>query len=166
MNKTKIIAEPGKQELIITRDFDAPRELVFRAFIDPDLYVKWLGPRRLTMKLVTFEPRSGGSWRYVQKGEDGQEHAFHGVYHEVSAPERIINTFEYEGLPESGHVILETMRFEALPDGRTRLVAHSLYPSMADRDGMIQAGMEEGVVDSYERLEELMTELKKVEATL
>ena len=146
MNKTKITAEPGKQELTITRDFDAPRELVFKAFIDPDLYVKWLGPRRLTMRLVTFEPRSGGTWRYVQKGADGQEHAFHGVYHEVSASERIINTFEYEGLPESGHVILETMRFEALPGGRTRLVAHSLYPSVADRDGMIQNGMEEGVV--------------------
>ena len=161
MNKTKITAEPGKQEIIITREFDAPRELVFKAFTDPELYVKWVGPRRLTMQLVTFEPRSGGRWRYVQKGEDGQEHAFHGVYHEVSAPERIINTFEYEGMPERGHVFLETMRFEPLPDGRTRLVSQSVYQSVADRDGMVQAGMEEGVIDLDERLEELLVEMKK-----
>ena len=162
MNKTKITAEPGKQEVMITREFDAPRELVFKAFTDPELYVKWLGPRRLTMRLVTFEPRNGGMWRFIQKGQDSTEHAFHGVYHEVSAPERIINTFEYEGLPESGHVILETMRFEALPGGRTRLVGQSLYQSVADRDGMLQAGMEEGLNDSYERLEELMATLQKV----
>jgi uncharacterized protein YndB with AHSA1/START domain len=157
MNKTKITAEPGKQELTITREFDAPRELVFKAFTDPVLYVKWLGPRRLSTRLETFEPHSGGSWRYVQSGADGMEHAFHGVYHEVCYPERIINTFEYEGLPESGHVILETMRFEAMPGGRTRLVGQSVYQSVADRDGMLQAGMEEGVNDSYERLAELLT---------
>ena len=155
MNETKITAEPGKQEMIITREFDAPRELVFKAFIDPELYVKWLGPRRLSTRLELFEPRSGGRWRYIQSGADGEEHAFHGVYHEVYAPERIISTFEYEGLPENGHVILDTLRFEALPNGRTRLVDQSVYQSVADRDGMIQAGMEEGVNDSYERLDEL-----------
>jgi uncharacterized protein YndB with AHSA1/START domain len=133
---------------------------VFKAFTDPALYAKWLGPRRLTTRLVTFEPRSGGRWRYVQSGADGQEHAFHGVYHEVSAPERIIDTFEYEGLPESGHVILETLRFEALPGGRTRLVDQAVYQSVVDRDGMLQSGMEEGVNDSYERLDEILTALQ------
>ena len=101
--KTKITAEPGKQELIITREFDAPRELVFKAFTDPDLYVRWIGPRGLTTTLETFEPRNGGSWRYVQTDQDGTKFAFHGVNHEVLPPQRIIGTFEFEGLPETGH---------------------------------------------------------------
>ena len=164
MNEIRITAEPGKQEMIITREFDAPRELVFKAFTDPELYVRWLGPRRLTTRLITFEPHSGGRWHYIQSGADGQEHAFHGVYHEVCAPERIIDTFEYEGLPESGHVCLETVRFEALPGGRTRMVGQSLFQSVADRDGMLQSGMEEGVNDSYERIDELMVELQKAAA--
>lgn len=121
MTKTNLIAEPGKQEIIITREFDAPRELVFKAFTDPKLYIQWLGPRDLTMTLEKFEPRPGGMWRYIHKDQDGNEFGFHGVYHEVTAPERIIGTFEFEGLPEKGHVMLETARFEALPDGRTRL---------------------------------------------
>ncbi len=164
MNEIRITAEPGKQEMIITREFDAPRELVFKAFTDPDLYVRWLGPRRLTTRLITFEPHSGGRWRYIQSGAYGQELAFLGVYHEVSATERIIDTFEYEGLPESGHVCLETLRFEALPGGRTRLVDQALFQSVADRDGMLQSGMEEGVNDSYDRIDELLVELQKAAA--
>jgi uncharacterized protein YndB with AHSA1/START domain len=124
-NVTKITAEPGKQEIFITREFDAPRELVFKAFTDPKLYTQWLGPRRLTMTLETFEPKNGGSWRYIHKDEDGNEYAFHGVYHEIAAPERIIDTFEFEGLPEKGHVILETARFETLPGNRTKLVSQA-----------------------------------------
>jgi len=117
-NKTVITAEPGKQELFITREFDAPRELVFRAHTDPDIYVKWLGPRDLTTNLETFEPRNGGRWRFSQKDKGGNVYKFHGVYHEVTAPERIIGTFEFEGLPEPGHVALETAIFEALPGNR------------------------------------------------
>ena len=160
-NKTKIIAEPGKQEILIMREFDAPRELVFRAFTDPELYVQWLGPRDLTMTLETFEPRDGGSWRYIHKDEDGSEYTFHGVYHEVLSPERIINTFEFEGLPEKGHVVLETVRLEEMPGGRTKLTTQSVFQSVADRDGMLQSGMESGVNDSYERLDELLEKLKK-----
>ncbi len=155
-NKTTITAEPGKQEMLITREFDAPRELVFQAFTDPELYVQWLGPRRLTMTLETFEPRSGGRWRYIHKDQSGNEFAFRGVYHEVLAPQRIIDTFEFEGLPEAGHVCLETLTFEALPGGRTRLTAQSVFQSVADRDGALQSGMEEGVNDSHERLAELL----------
>lgn len=158
---TKITAEPGKQEIIIEREFDAPRELVFKAFTDPELYVQWLGPRELTMMLETFEPRSGGSWRYVQKDAEGNEYAFHGVNHEVTAPERIIGTFEFEGLPEKGHVILETARFESLPGSRTKLKSQSVFQSVEDRDGMLRSGMEEGVNDSYERLDDLLDKLKK-----
>ena len=160
MNKTKVTAEPGKQELFITREFDAPRELVFKAYTDPELFVKWMGPRRLAIILETFTPRSGGEWRYINRDQQGNEYGFHGVFHEVNAPERIIQTFEFEGLPESGHVILETVRFEALPGGRTKMIGQSVFLSVADRDGMIQAGMEEGMNESFERLEELIGELQ------
>lgn len=154
-NKTMIVAEPGKQELFITREFDAPCELVFKAHTDPDLFVQWLGPRGLTMNLETFEPVNGGRWRYTHKDQDGNEYGFHGVFHEVS-PQRMIQTFEFEGLPESGHVTLETMTLEALPNGRTKLTAQSVFQSVTDRDGMIQSGMETGVNEGYERLDELL----------
>jgi uncharacterized protein YndB with AHSA1/START domain len=157
----KITAEPGKQEIIIEREFDAPRELVFKAFSDPELYVQWLGPHELTMTLETFEPRSGGSWRYTQKDPEGNEYVFHGVNHEVLSPERIIGTFEYEGLPEKGHVILETARFEELSGNRTKLTSQSVFQSVTDRDGMLQSGMEEGINDSYSRLDGLLEKLQK-----
>ena len=155
-NQTKITAEPGKQELFIEREFDAPRELVFKAFTDPDMYVQWLGPRRLKMKLTKFEPRDGGSYRFVHIDPDGAEYGFHGVYHEVLAPERIIGTFEFEGWPEKGHVEFDTTRFEALPGNRTRVISQAVYQSVEDRDGMIQSGMETGVNEGYERLDELL----------
>lgn len=160
-NKTTIIAEPGKQELFITREFDAPRELVFKAHTDPELYAKWLGPRDLTTTFEVFEPVSGGRYRFIQKDKEGNEFAFHGVNHEVTAPERIIGTFEFEGLPEAGHVILETTRFESLPGDRTRITAQSVFQSIADRDGMIQSGMERGVNEGYERLSELLQRVKR-----
>ena len=160
INKTTITAEPGKQEIIIERILNAPRNIVFKAFTDPELYVQWLGPRRLTMRLKTFEPRDGGSWRYIQAEQNGQEYAFHGIFHEVLAPERIIGTFEFEGLPEKGHVTLDTAWFEELPDGKTRLRMQSVFQSVADRDGMLQSGMEEGVEDSYQRLDELLARIK------
>lgn len=160
-NKTVITAEPGKQELFITREFDAPRELVFKAHTDPDIYVRWLGPRDLTTSLETFEPVSGGRWRFIQKDKDGNEFGFHGVNHDVTAPEHIIGTFEFEGLPESGHVILETTRFEALPGNRTRVTTQSVYQSVQDRDGMVAAGMESGVVAGHEQLDEILEELQR-----
>lgn len=162
MTKTKITAEPGKQEIIIEREFDAPRDLVFKACTDPELYVQWIGPRELTMTLETFEPENGGSWRYIQKDPDGNEYAFHGVNHEVLSPERIIGTFEFEGLPEKGHVILETARFEELSGNRTKLTSQSVFQSVEDRDGMLQSGMEEGVNDSYDRLDELLEKMQKI----
>jgi uncharacterized protein YndB with AHSA1/START domain len=158
-NQTKVSAEPGKQELFVTREFDAPRELVFKAFTDPALYVQWFGPRYLTTTLDTFEPTSGGRWRTIQTDQNGNQFGFHGVHHEVLAPERIIGTFEFEGLPETGHVLLETIRLEALPGGRTRLIAQSVFQSVADRDGMVQSGMESGADDSYARLDELLLTL-------
>jgi uncharacterized protein YndB with AHSA1/START domain len=159
--KAKLKAEPGKQEFFLTREFDAPREMVFKAFTDPNLYQQWLGPRRLKMKLEKFEPRTGGSWRYIHTDENGNEDGFHGVYHEVTEPSRLIDTFEYEGLPETGHVSLETATFEELSGGRTRLTVHSVFQSVAERDGMVQSGMEEGVNESFDRLEELLKKMPK-----
>lgn len=160
-NPTTITVEPGKQELFITREFDYPRELVFKAFTDPDLLVKWLGPKDLTTRLDTFSATAGGSWRYIQTDPAGNEYAFHGVNHEVTFPERIIQTFEFEGLPEKGHVLLQTARFEPLPNNRTKLVEQLVFQSVADRDGMVQAGMSTGVEDSNERLDEVLATLQR-----
>jgi uncharacterized protein YndB with AHSA1/START domain len=154
-NKVTVKAEPGKQELFITREFDAPRALVYKAHIDPKLYVQWLGPHGYEMILETFEPVSGRKYRYIHKDKDGNEYGFHGTFHEVSE-ELMIQTFEFEGMPERGHVALDTMRLEELPGGRTRITIHSVYQSVEDRDGMVQSGMETGVREGYERLDEIL----------
>ena len=156
-NKTEIIAEPGKQELFIKREFDAPRELVFKAHTDPEIYVKWVGPREMKMTIEKWEARDGGSYRFTHE-RDGHTYGFLGVYHELNAPERIIGTFEFDGLPERGHVILGTTRFEELPGGRCRLVHQSVFQSVEDRDGMIASGMERGVNDGDEKLDSLLSE--------
>jgi len=160
-NKTTITAEPNKQELFIAREFDAPRELVFKAYTDEKIYAQWLGPRGLETWFEVFEPVSGGKYKFVQKDKDGNQFAFHGVTHEVLPNERIIGTFEFDGLPEAGHVVLETTRFEALPGDRTRITSQSVFQSVSDRDGMIESGMEHGVVEGYERLDEILEKLKK-----
>jgi len=154
-NQTVIAAEPGRQELFITREFDAPRELVFKAHTDPDLFVQWIGPRGLTTTLDIFEPVSGGKYRFVQKDKDGNEYGFNGTFHEISL-ERLIQTFEFEGLPERGHVSLDCMTLEELPGGRTRITVQSIFRSVSDRDGMIQSGMETGLNEGYERLDEIL----------
>jgi uncharacterized protein YndB with AHSA1/START domain len=159
-NKVTIIAEPGKQEYLITREFDAPRELVFQTFTDPELVPQWWGPRRLSTLVDKMDAKAGGQWRFLNRDSQGNEYAFHGVYHEVRAPERIIDTFEFEGLPEAGHVCLETLTLEALPGDRTKLIVQSVFQSVADRDGMLESGMEEGLNDSYERIEELLTAIR------
>jgi uncharacterized protein YndB with AHSA1/START domain len=108
-----------------------------------------------------MDAKAGGQWRFLNRDPQGTEYAFHGVYHEVRAPERIIDTFEFEGLPEAGHVCLEKLTLEALPGGRTRLTTQSVFQSVADRDGMLQSGMEEGLNDSYERLAELLKAIRR-----
>ena len=154
-NKTVVTAEPGKQDVLVTREFDAPRELVFKAHIDPELYGKWLGPHGYEMILETFEPYSGGRYRYIHKDPQGNEYGFHGCFHEISE-ELMIQTFEFEGMPEKGHVTLDSMRLESLPGNRTRITVQSLFRSVEDRDGMIQAGMERGMREGYERLDEIL----------
>jgi len=152
-NKTVVTAESGKQELFVTREFDAPRELVYKAHIDPNLYVQWLGPHGYEMILETFEPVSGGKYRYVHKDKDGNEFGFHGTFHEMSI-DNMVQTFEFEGYP--GHVSLDTLKLEELPDGRTKATIHSVFQSVSDRDGIVQNGMEKGVSEGYERLDDIL----------
>jgi uncharacterized protein YndB with AHSA1/START domain len=159
-NTTHVSAEPGKQEIVITREFDAPRELVFKVCTDPELLPQWWGPRYLSTEVDRMDVRPGGQWRFINRDAEGNEYAFHGVYHEILVPQRIIDTFEFEGLTETGHVTLETMKLDALPGGRTGLTVQSVFQTVADRDGMLQSGMEEGVNDTYNRLEELLEKLK------
>ena len=158
-NKTVVTAEPGKQELFITREFDAPRELVYKAHTDANLYAQWLGPHGYEIVLETFEPVSGGKYRYIHKDKEGNAYAFHGTIHTMSE-ELMIQTFEFEGMPEPGHVTLDTMRLEKLPNDRTKITIHSVFQSVADRDGMVASGMESGVREGYERLDDLLAGMK------
>jgi uncharacterized protein YndB with AHSA1/START domain len=157
MGKTVITAEPGAAQIIVTREFDAPRDLVFRAHTDPDLLVQWLGPRGLSMVVERFEARDGGRWRYVHRDAGGEEYAFRGVFHGDPSPDAIVHTFEFEGTP--GHVMLETTTLEPR-DGRTFMRTVSSFQSVEDRDAMVASDMETGVRDSGERLEELLSELR------
>lgn len=157
MTETTITAEPGLPFISMSRTFKAPRELVYRAHVDPDLLVQWLGPRDLTMTIDRHEIRDGGVWRFVHRDADGNEHWFRGVYHGEPSPDQIVRTFEYEGTP--GHVSLEWATFDEV-DGRTTLRMNSVFQSVAARDAMIESGMEHGVNDSMERLEALLASLQ------
>ena len=151
---TEITIDADLPLVRITREFDAPPTKVFRAHTDPDLFTQWNGPRSTTMRIDHHDCRTGGSYRYVHTTSDGFEAAFNGCFHEVLPAERIVQTFSYEGMPES--VALEKLVFEDLGDGRTRLTATSLVDSFADRDAFVASGMEVGVREGYERLDELL----------
>jgi uncharacterized protein YndB with AHSA1/START domain len=152
-HETEITVDSKVPLVRITREFDAPPAKVFRAHTDPDLVVQWLGPRRHEMRIDHYDCRTGGSYRYVHTS-DGNEFAFHGSFHEVRPSELIVQTFTYEGEPDG--VALERIMFEDLGDGRTRLTSTSLVDSFEARDAFVASGMEEGVRDSYERLDELL----------
>lgn len=153
---SEITAEPGVPQLVITRDFAAPRELLFRAFTDPELLAQWLGPRRMSMTVERFEVRDGGRWRYIHRDPEGHEAAFHGVFHGTPSPDGIVQTFEYEGAP--GHVSLETITFEE-HDGKTRVRMNDIFQAVEDRDAALESGMETGVNEGFERLDELLARL-------
>lgn len=153
-NETTITVDSKVPMVRIMREFDAPREKVFRAHTDPELVKQWLGPRRLKMDIDHYDCRTGGSYRYVHSGDDGVEHWFHGSFHEVRPNEVIVQTFTYEPFPDQ--VALERCEFEDLGGGRTRLTATSLVDSFEARDGFVASGMEYGVREGYERLDELL----------
>jgi uncharacterized protein YndB with AHSA1/START domain len=156
--KTEFIAEPGKQEIIVRRVFNAPRDLVFKTYLDPKLRAEWWGPRNLTTNVEMIEARSGGRWRIVQRDPEGNEFAFHGVYHDVVPPERLIETFEWEGMP--GHVNFNTATLEEI-DGKTRVTNRIVFQSVEDRDGMVGSGMHEGMEEGFERFDELLERLQR-----
>jgi uncharacterized protein YndB with AHSA1/START domain len=152
-HETEITVDPDVPLVRIVREFDAPPEKVFRAHTDPELVRQWLGPRGLEMRIETFDCRTGGSYRYIHS-RDGEDYAFHGSFHEVRANEVIVQTFTYEGVPDA--VALERMLFEDLGDGRTRLICTSLVDTFEGRDAMVASGMDTGVREGYERLDELL----------
>ena len=151
---TTITADPTVPAIRITREFDAPPAAVYRAHVDPELVVRWLGPRRLRMTIQRWDAETGGGYRYTHVGDDGVEHRFFGSFHELRENERIVQTFTYEGFPDS--VALERLELTDLGDGRTRLVATSLVDSFPARDAFLASGMETGVREGYERLDALL----------
>ncbi len=152
-NETAIEVLDDLPMVRITREFDAPPDKVFRAHVDPELIVRWLGPHRHEMRLDTWDCRTGGSYRYVHTS-DGEEYWFRGCFHDVRPDEVIVQTFTFEGMPDS--VALETMRLEPLPGGRTRLVVESLVDDFEARDAFVASGMEQGVREGYERLDDVL----------
>jgi uncharacterized protein YndB with AHSA1/START domain len=152
-NETTIEVDQKVPLVRITREFDAPPAAVFRAHTDPELVMQWMGPRGMEAKVDYFDCRTGGSWRYVHS-MGGEDYGFHGCFHEVRPDEVIVQTFTFEGVPDG--VALERIELEDLGDGRTRLVATSLVDSFEGRDAFVASGMETGVVEGYERLDELL----------
>jgi uncharacterized protein YndB with AHSA1/START domain len=151
--EAQITVDPDVPLVRITREFDAPAAKVFRAHVDPDLVAQWTGPRDLTMRIDHYDCRTGGSYRYVMtRGDD--EFGFHGSFHEVRDGELIVQTFTFEGVPDG--VALERMQFEDLGGGRSRLTATSLVDSFEARDGFVASGMEAGVHEGYDKLDELL----------
>lgn len=149
------VSTPSDREILITRVFDAPRELVWRAFTEPELIANWWG-RGNKLIVERMDVERGGHWRFVEQGPDGV-HGFEGRYREVTPPERIVQTFEWDGMP--GYVAVNTAVFEDLGDGRTRVVSTSLFHTKEERDGMLQSGMEIGLAESYEALDRLLATL-------
>jgi uncharacterized protein YndB with AHSA1/START domain len=152
-NSTRIEALEDVPAIRITRDFDAPVERVFRAWVDKDLFARWVGPRSIDTTIDEWDARTGGSWRYTSRRGD-EVYRFYGSFHEVRPQERLVQTFTWEGAPDG--VSLETMTFEDLGDGRTRTVGLSVVESFEFRDMILASGMDTGIVEGYEKLDELL----------
>ncbi|MDQ3756285.1 MAG: SRPBCC family protein [Actinomycetota bacterium] len=152
ITEATIEADDTVPAIHITRDFAATPAQLLRAHTDPELFVRWVGPREMDNQVTAWDARNGGEWRYVSR-RDGEEHAFRGCFHTIT-DDRIVQTFTYEGMPEG--VALETLRFEDLGDGRTRLHATSLCSTFAERDGWLSSGMEVGVHEGYAKLDALI----------
>ena len=155
-SKAAKITTPGDREIRIERVFDAPRSRVWRAFTDPDLVKEWWG-RGNKLVIERMDVERGGHWRFVEHGPDGV-HGFEGRYREVTPEERVVQTFEWDGMP--GHVVVETITLEDLGDGRTRVVTTSLFHTTEERDGMLSSGMEEGLNQSYAALDRLLAKTR------
>jgi uncharacterized protein YndB with AHSA1/START domain len=153
----RLTAEPGTPLVTFEREVAAPRALVYRAYTEPELLAQWLGPRRLKMRIEEYDLRHGGKWRFVHIDTDGTEYWFHGVFHGSLTPDSMVQTFEFEGAP--GQVSLDSLTLVDLGD-RTLIRASSVHQTVEARDAMIESGMEGGVVEGYERLDELVAWLQ------
>jgi len=149
------VTTPTDREIHIERVFNAPRDRVWQAFTDPKLVAKWWG-RGNKLVIERMEVERGGHWRFVEHGPDGV-HGFEGRYREVTPPERLVHTFEWDGMP--GYVALETAVFEDLGDGRTKVVNTTLFNTSEERDGLLHSGMEKGLNQSYAALDRLLAEM-------
>lgn len=150
-----IEADPEVPLVRLTRDFDATPAQLMRAHTDPEVFARWVGPNGMETRIIDWDATTGGRWRYVA-GRDGEEYGFHGSFHDVGE-NRIVQTFTYDGQPEG--VALETIWFEDLGDGRTRLHAQSLVDSFVSRDQFLASGMEVGVEEGYAKLDALLPQL-------
>jgi uncharacterized protein YndB with AHSA1/START domain len=156
-NKLKV-STPTDTEILMTRVFEAPRDLVFEAHSSCEHMTNWWGPRKYEVASCDIDFRPGGKWRIVHRGPgDEEDQGFRGEFRDIVRPERIVWTFEWEGLP--GHISVETLTLEE-SDGKTTLTARSVWDNTQDRDGMLQSGMEEGAAETYDRLDEYLETLK------
>jgi uncharacterized protein YndB with AHSA1/START domain len=154
MSKNNLVVDKAARAYSMSRIFNAPRDLVWKVSTDPELMPKWWGPRYLTTVVEKMEVKVGGTWRMIQTDPQGNQYAFRGVYKEVDPPMRLTMTFEFE--PMAGHISTQTIVLEELPDGRTKMTATSTFNTLEDLEGMLQSGMEDGAVESWDRLEELL----------
>jgi len=152
-HEVALTADRDLPTITIVREFDAPAAAVFRAHVEPELVKRWLGPRSVTMEIARWEAETGGAYRYAHRDDNG-EYAFYGSFHEIRPGERIVQTFTFEGYPDG--VCLETLKFEDLGEGRSRLHCVSVFESRETRDMALSSGMEVGVVEGYEQLDEVL----------
>ena len=152
IDEATIEADPTLPIIRMTRDFAATPAQLLKAHTDPDLFTRWVGPNGMDTRIIEWDVRDGGAWRYVA-GRDGEEYAFRGCFHRVG-DDVIVQTFTFEGEPDG--VALETLRFEDLGDGRTRLHAQSLVDSFEGRDAWLRSGMEVGVNEGYAKLDAML----------
>jgi uncharacterized protein YndB with AHSA1/START domain len=150
-----IVTTPSDREIRIERIFNAPRERVWKAMTTKELVAQWWG-RGNKLVIERMEVERGGHWRFVEHSDQGV-HGFEGRYREVTPPERVVQTFEWDGMP--GHVVIESVTLEDLGDGRTRVVNVSLFHTAEERDGMLHSGMEQGMNESYAALDKLLESL-------
>jgi uncharacterized protein YndB with AHSA1/START domain len=151
------VTTPSEREIVMTREFDAPRDLVFEAHTSCEHMSRWWGPRKYEVVSCEIDFRPGGKYRIVHRGPDGDEHAFRGEFREIVHPGRLVWTFEYEGFP--GNISVQTLTLEQ-HDGMTTLTATIVFDTVEERDGMLQSGMSEGAAETYDRLDEYLEILK------
>jgi uncharacterized protein YndB with AHSA1/START domain len=153
-NKLIMSIDYDRLEIVFKREFDAPRELVWKTITDPALIPHWWGPARMTTIVDKMDVRPGGEWRFIQRAPDGTEFGFNGIYKEVVPPERLVQTLEFE--PMAGHISVETATLSDLPGGRTLWVGVAKYATLEDLKGVAESGMETGATETYNRLDALL----------